>query len=86
MAIFWKPLSSKGLNNCANTISSRLYLHIGHFAGTSLSVILHLNIAVAIVSSATVAIVYTMFGHMIAVAYTDIVQLMLIVFGLVSTL
>ena len=60
------------------------YFNVCHLTGTSLSVILHVNVSVAIVSSAGVAILYTMFGHMIAVAYTDIVQLILIVFGLVS--
>ena len=57
---------------------------IHRFLGTSLSVILHLETLVAIVTSASVAILYTMFGQMISVAYTDIVQLVLIVFGLVS--
>ncbi len=54
--------------------------------GTSLSVILHIEVSVAIISSAAVAILYTMFGHMMAVAYTDILQLLLIVVGLVLSI
>ncbi len=46
--------------------------------------ILQLDVSVAILASASVAILYTMFGHMIAVAYTDVLQLILIVAGLVS--
>ncbi len=46
--------------------------------------ILHLDVSIAVVSSASIAIFYTMFGHMVAVAYTDVLQLILIIGGLVS--
>ncbi|XP_053372519.1 high-affinity choline transporter 1-like [Mercenaria mercenaria] len=51
--------------------------------GTSLSVIVNLDLTVAIVASAGVTVAYTMVGQMISVAYTDIVQLAFITFGLV---
>lgn len=40
----------------------------------------------AIVISAAVAIIYTVFGGLYAVAYTDVIQLFFIVIGLVSIL
>ena len=52
-------------------------------SGTSLSVIININLNVAIVTSAAVTTLYTMIGQMISVAYTDIIQLSLILFGLV---
>lgn len=52
--------------------------------GSSLNVILGINNPTAISVSATVAILYTMFGQMISVAYTDVIQLLLIFIGLVS--
>ncbi len=52
--------------------------------GTSLSVIIDLNVTVAVVMSTSVALLYTMFGQIISVVYTDIVQLLFITTGLVS--
>ena len=46
--------------------------------------IVNLDLTVAIVTSAGVTVFYTMIGQMISVAYTDVVQLIFIVFGLVS--
>lgn len=54
--------------------------------GTSLSVIININLNVAIVTSAAVTTLYTMIGQMISVAYTDIIQLSLILFGLVLSI
>lgn len=54
--------------------------------GTSLSVIVNIPLSIAIVSSSAATIFYTMFGQMISVAYTDIVQLIFIIFGLGLTL
>jgi len=51
------------------------------FLGTSLSVIVNLNLTVAIVTSAGVSIIYTVIGQMISVAYTDVVQLFFIAAG-----
>ena len=60
-------------------------MHINIFvSGTSLSVILNVNLNVAIISSAAVTVIYTMVGQMISVAYTDVVQLGFITGGLVS--
>jgi len=53
-------------------------------AGTSLSVMVNIDLNVAIVTSAAVTVAYTVVGQMISVAYTDIVQLALIVLGLVN--
>ena len=45
-------------------------------------VILNLNEVVSIVSSAVIALGYTLFGGLISVAYTDVIQIFFIVFGL----
>ncbi|XP_056013471.1 high-affinity choline transporter 1-like isoform X2 [Ostrea edulis] len=50
--------------------------------GTSLSVIVNIPLSIAIVSSSLATVCYTMFGQMISVAYTDIVQLIFIIIGL----
>jgi Na+/proline symporter len=46
-------------------------------------VIVNIPLSVAIVSSSVATVCYTMFGQMISVAYTDIVQLTFITIGLV---
>lgn len=51
-----------------------------------MSVVLDLPFNVSIWISATVAIVYTLLGGLYSVAYTDIIQLVLIFSGLVSVL
>ena len=51
--------------------------------GSTLSVILGLDNTVAIVVSAAVAMLYTLFGGLHSVAYTDVVQLFCIAIGLV---
>ena len=51
--------------------------------GSTLTVILGLDSTVAILVSAAVAMLYTLFGGLISVAYTDVVQLFCITFGLV---
>ncbi|KAI0980453.1 hypothetical protein GJ496_011984 [Pomphorhynchus laevis] len=50
--------------------------------GASIKVILGFNDTVSIVLSAFVAILYTMFGGLYSVAYTDVIQLFLIFAGL----
>ena len=45
--------------------------------------IINIDLTIAIVTSAAVTTFYTMIGQMISVAYTDIIQLLLILFGLV---
>lgn len=49
-----------------------------------MSVVLDLSFTVCIWISAAVAITYTLLGGLYSVAYTDIVQLLLIFVGLVS--
>ncbi|KAL5021608.1 hypothetical protein ScPMuIL_000763 [Solemya velum] len=54
--------------------------------GTSLSVILDMDSTIAIIISACVAVVYTFFGGLYSVAYTDVIQLGCIVLGLVLSI
>ena len=51
--------------------------------GATLSVILDMDIDLAVIISALIAIGYTFFGGLYSVAYTDVVQLICIFFGLV---
>ena len=51
-----------------------------------MSVILDLSFAVCIWISAAVAITYTLLGGLYSVAYTDVIQLVLIFISLVSLL
>ena len=50
--------------------------------GTTLSVILNLPVLPTIIVSAAIAIVYTIVGGIYAVAYTDVIQLILMTIGL----
>lgn len=50
--------------------------------GTTFSIILGLSTEVSIIVSAVVAIVYTSIGGLRSVAYTDVVQLIMLAFGL----
>lgn len=54
--------------------------------GTSLSIIIGVNMVTAVIASAVVAVLYTLFGQMVAVAYTDVVQQLLVVLGLATVL
>ena len=53
--------------------------------GATLSVVLSLNIDAAVCISAAIAVGYTFFGGLYSVAYTDVVQLVCIFIGLVSS-
>ncbi len=46
--------------------------------------IINLDRNVSIIVSAAVALLYTCFGKMVSVAYTDVFQLLLVAFGMVS--
>eukprot|EP00088_Acartia_fossae_P042838 TRINITY_DN4508_c0_g1_i1.p1 TRINITY_DN4508_c0_g1~~TRINITY_DN4508_c0_g1_i1.p1 ORF type:complete len:582 (-),score=104.09 TRINITY_DN4508_c0_g1_i1:949-2694(-) len=50
--------------------------------GSTLQVILALNETASIILSAVIAVFYTLLGGLISVAYTDVVQMFFIVFGL----
>jgi len=50
--------------------------------GTTLHVILNLNHQFSIILSAAIALLYTIFGGLVAVAYTDVIQILFIVVGL----
>ena len=47
--------------------------------------ILSLDETISIIVSAAIALLYTMLGGLISVAYTDVVQMFFIVIGLVSS-
>jgi len=51
--------------------------------GSIFTVMLGMDNTLAIVISATVAVSYTLFGGLYSVAYTDVIQLLCVVFGLV---
>jgi len=55
-------------------------------AGSTLAVIIEMDNNTAIIVSAFIAVAYTLFGGLYSVAYTDVVQLFCIFFGLVTTL
>lgn len=50
--------------------------------GSTLQVILNLDINISIIVSAVIAVMYTLLGGLISVAYTDVFQLFFIAFGL----
>lgn len=54
------------------------------YKGASLKSIIGLDMNVAVITSACVAVVYTFFGGLYSVAYTDVIQLIFIGVGLVS--
>ena len=56
-----------------------------HVIGSTLQVILNLDEKVSIIMSAVIALGYTLLGGLISVAYTDVIQIFFIVFGLVSS-
>ena len=47
--------------------------------------IFHIDTVLAIVISAAIAVLYTLMGGLISVAYTDVFQITFIAFGLVSS-
>ena len=51
--------------------------------GSTLSVIMEIDSTTSIIVSACIAIIYTLFGGLYSVAYTDVVQLFCILLGLV---
>jgi len=54
--------------------------------GSTLQVILHIDVNTSIIISAVIAVCYTLFGGLISVAYTDVFQLFFIAFGLFLSL
>ena len=49
-----------------------------------LQVVLNIPLNASIIMSAVIALGYTLLGGLISVAYTDVIQIFFIVFGLVS--
>lgn len=56
------------------------------FPGSTLAVILDIDQTVSIIISACIAVLYTLFGGLYSVAYTDVLQLTCMFVGLVSVL
>ena len=52
--------------------------------GSTLSIIIDLEIDLAVIISAVIAVGYTFFGGLYSVAFTDVIQLICIFIGLVS--
>ena len=52
--------------------------------GSTVSVVLGLDLTLSTIASEIVVVTYTLFGGLRSVAYTDVVQLPCIMFGLVS--
>ncbi|CAM1298076.1 Uncharacterised protein g2017 [Pycnogonum litorale] len=50
--------------------------------GSTMSVIIGLNFSVSVIVSACIAVFYTLFGGLYSVAYTDVIQLICLFFGL----
>lgn len=53
--------------------------------GATVGVIMDLDNNTSIISSACIALIYTLFGGLYSVAYTDVIQLFCIFLGLVSS-
>lgn len=53
--------------------------------GATISVIVDIDVNISVVLSALIAIFYTLFGGLYSVAYTDVIQLFFIFFGLVRS-
>ena len=54
--------------------------------GATISVVIGLDRFTSVISSACIAVFYTLFGGLYSVAYTDVIQLICIFVGLVSVL
>lgn len=54
------------------------------FPGATVGVIMDLDNNTSIISSACIALIYTLFGGLYSVAYTDVIQLFCIFLGLVG--
>ena len=67
------PAALSELVWCAAVLSS---------LGSALQIILQLDHTVSIVLSAGLALAYTMLGGLVAVAYTDVIQIIFLIFGL----
>jgi Na+(H+)/acetate symporter ActP len=55
-----------------------------HFSGATLSVIVDMDHRTSVILSSCIAVIYTLFGGLYSVAYTDVIQLFCIFVGLVS--
>ena len=58
-------------------------LRFGGKTGATISVIVDIDVNISVILSACIAIFYTLFGGLYSVAYTDVIQLFFIFFGLV---
>ena len=81
------------LRLCAHCFSYCLLLSLEYFClengtgcptGATLSVIIDMDHRTSVILSSCIAVIYTLFGGLYSVAYTDVIQLFCIFFGLVS--
>ena len=78
-------LHSFNMSEIMTTVASdRLIFFCCYISGTSLSIMTGMDTNLATSLSSTIAILYTTCGQILAVVYTDILQLLLILIGLVS--
>lgn len=77
------PVSNTLGGKCSRIVSILLHLHF-QLTGATLTVILDLPFGYSVWISAVVAIIYTLMGGLYSVAYTDVIQLALVFFSLVS--
>jgi high affinity choline transporter 7 len=78
--VFW----SAAILSALGKLFTGNFLMIYLFPGATLSVILNMDMNLSVIVSAFIAVAYTFFGGLYAVAYTDVVQLFCIFIGLVS--
>lgn len=85
--IFWSAAILSALGNISE-IHFQIFLAVKMFnfscvEGSIFTVMLGLDNTLSIIISAAVAVTYTLFGGLYSVAYTDVIQLACVLFGLV---
>ena len=78
MTLLWPPPTKNFFIQIQSNIT-----HIAKHSGATLAIILQVPLDPAVVISALIAVFYTWVGGLYSVAYTDVVQLGCIAFGLV---
>ena len=85
--IFWSATILSALGNYRTRQCCLLFtVYLFMFLGSIFTVMLGLDNTLSIIISAAVAVTYTLFGGLYSVAYTDVIQLACVLFGLVSNI
>ena len=85
--IFWSATILSALGNYGTRQCCLLFtVYLFMFLGSIFTVMLGLDNTLSIIISAAVAVTYTLFGGLYSVAYTDVIQLACVLFGLVSNI